>query len=103
MFVRRMDGSENFYRSWAEYRDGFGDWRREFWLGNQQLHEITSQGQYRMRVEMEEWSGMKFWAEYDTFSVGTEAEFFQLTIGDYNTNSTGGDSMTASPNLTSPQ
>ena len=32
VFQRRMDGSENFYRSWAEYASGFGDIHGEHWL-----------------------------------------------------------------------
>lgn len=31
-------------RSWAEYKDGFGDKDAEFWLGNDNLHYITAQG-----------------------------------------------------------
>lgn len=34
-------------RSWAEYKDGFGDTDTElgeFWLGNDNLHYITTQG-----------------------------------------------------------
>lgn len=37
-----------FFRSWTEYKDGFGDMNAEledFWLGNDILHYITSQGQ----------------------------------------------------------
>jgi len=33
MIQRRMDGTTNFYRNWQHYEDGFGNLRREFWLG----------------------------------------------------------------------
>ncbi len=36
-------------RSWTEYKDGFGDMDAEFWLGNDNLHYITTQGQYCFR------------------------------------------------------
>ena len=33
IFQRRQDGSENFYRDWHNYTNGFGNVDGEFWLG----------------------------------------------------------------------
>lgn len=43
---RRFDGSVEFYRSWDEYKEGFGDVEGgEFWLGNDHIYHLTNQGE----------------------------------------------------------
>ncbi|KAK3776508.1 hypothetical protein RRG08_060223 [Elysia crispata] len=41
---KRQDGSVDFYRTWDDYRVGFGTLEGEFWLGNDNIHYLTSQG-----------------------------------------------------------
>lgn len=43
---RRINGTVDFYRGWNDYKNGFGDLLTEFWLGNEKIHQLTSQGQY---------------------------------------------------------
>ena len=60
---------ENFYRNWADYKHGFGDHNKEFWLGNEQIHQLTKSGDMKLRVELEAHDGRTAWAEYDTFRL----------------------------------
>uniref|UniRef100_A0A667XKZ7 Fibrinogen-like protein 1 n=1 Tax=Myripristis murdjan TaxID=586833 RepID=A0A667XKZ7_9TELE len=79
---RRVDGSERFNRSWAEYKDGFGDMESqsgEFWLGNDNLHYITAQGDYSLRINMEDFQGNQRYADYKNFKV----DQYRLTFGSY--------------------
>ena len=58
---------EDFYRNWADYKHGFGDHDKEFWLGNDQIHELTKSGDMKLRIELEAHDGRTAWAEYDNF------------------------------------
>nr|XP_015222247.1 PREDICTED: ficolin-1-like isoform X1 [Lepisosteus oculatus] len=44
VFQKRVDGSVNFFRNWKSYRDGFGSQLSEFWLGNENIHQLTRTG-----------------------------------------------------------
>lgn len=46
VFQRRFNGSVDFYRDWNAYKHGFGDLRSEFWLGNEKIHQLTSEGEH---------------------------------------------------------
>ncbi|XP_069027030.1 fibrinogen-like protein 1 isoform X2 [Embiotoca jacksoni] len=80
---RRINGAETFNRSWAEYKDGFGDAHAEFWLGNENLHYITAHGNYSLRINLEDFDGNQRYAEYKNFKVADEKDHYQLTFGAY--------------------
>ncbi|KAK2189745.1 hypothetical protein NP493_98g03015 [Ridgeia piscesae] len=74
---RRQDGSVNFYRDWRGYRNGFGDLTGEFWLGNEYLHQITSQGHYTIRFDLGAFNGSTAFATYTNFSVASESNKYK--------------------------
>ncbi|KAK7919129.1 hypothetical protein WMY93_010413 [Mugilogobius chulae] len=83
---RRTDGSQTFNRSWEEYKIGFGDFESEmgeFWLGNDNLHFLTAQGNYTLRINLEDFDGHQRYAEYRDFRVGDEQEQYRLSFGAY--------------------
>ncbi|XP_029908844.1 fibrinogen-like protein 1 [Myripristis murdjan] len=89
VFQRRRDGKESFDRAWVEYKHGFGDLHSpdgEFWLGNDAIHRITSQGNYDLRVDMEDFEGKQRYAEYKNFKVDDEKDQYRLHLGEYSGN-----------------
>ncbi|XP_071980226.1 ficolin-2-like isoform X2 [Engystomops pustulosus] len=89
---RRWDGSVDFYRTWDEYKKGFGCRLNEFWLGNDNIHQITSTGTWELRVDLQDFEGKKVFAKYTSFKVLDESEKYTLQIGAFK-EGTAGDSM----------
>lgn len=81
---RRQDGSVSFNRAWAEYRSGFGELNGgEFWLGNDQIHVLTRDRDMILRVDLEDFNGLKAYAEYGHFRVASERQRYRLAVGSY--------------------
>ncbi|NXV72686.1 ANGL2 protein, partial [Atlantisia rogersi] len=89
---RRLDGSVNFFRNWETYKQGFGNIDGEYWLGLENIYWLTNQGNYKLLITMEDWSGRKVFAEYASFRLEPESEYYKLRLGRYNGNA--GDSFT---------
>ncbi|KAL9967661.1 hypothetical protein ACROYT_G025941 [Oculina patagonica] len=83
VFQRRQDGSVDFYRGWNDYKAGFGQLTAEFWLGNDKIHRLTASRPSSLRVEMEDWNGVKVYAKYGKFNIGNEQAQYRLEVGSY--------------------
>ncbi|KFB37165.1 AGAP011197-PA-like protein [Anopheles sinensis] len=85
VFQYRFDGSLDFYRNWTEYKQGFGNINKEFWIGLERLYQLTSQGRYELLVELKAFNGSYRYAQYDEFQIGSESEQYPLKkLGTFN-------------------
>ncbi|CAH2103173.1 unnamed protein product [Euphydryas editha] len=88
----RFDGSQDFYKSWTEYKHGFGNLAGEFWLGLEKTYYLTNQKLYELRVEMEAQHGQEASATFSVFTLGPEYEGYRIsTLGTFRGNA--GDSL----------
>ncbi|XP_062930016.1 tenascin isoform X9 [Mobula hypostoma] len=90
VFQRRENGKVDFFRKWKDYAAGFGDPSGEFWLGLENLHKITSEGHYELRVDLQD-QGDTAYAIYDKFFISDAKSRYKLHIGEYR--GTAGDSL----------
>ena len=91
VFQRRLDGSVDFQLDWEFYKNGFGDLSGEFWLGNDNLHRLTTNADVTLRIDLEDFDGNITYAEYSTFKVADEVDKYRILLG--GCNGTAGDSM----------
>ncbi|XP_048458101.1 tenascin-R [Rhincodon typus] len=87
---RRQNGLTDFARKWADYRVGFGNLEDEFWLGLDNIHKISAQTRYELRIDLRD-GRESVYATYDRFYLSDARNLYKLRIGDYN--GTAGDSL----------
>ncbi|XP_067118161.1 techylectin-5A-like [Centruroides vittatus] len=83
VFHRRIsdENSTNYFRkNWKDYSLGFGELDSDFWLGNDKLTAITSQGNYTMRLDREIKGAFVFHNYMDTFKIGDENDRYRLYL-----------------------
>ena len=90
---RRVDDSTNFYLNWTDYKQGFGSLTGNFWLGNDNIHRLTTSGNTVLRVDLEDWDGKTAYSLYGKFVVDDENNKYKLSVADYDQSSTAGDSL----------
>ncbi|XP_056307275.1 fibrinogen alpha chain [Danio aesculapii] len=83
LIQHRFDGSTSFNRTWDEYKNGFGKLIGEFWLGNDKIHLLTKAKNMSLRIEIEDFEGIREYAQYDHFYVANESQQYRLSIDGY--------------------
>ena len=84
VFQKRTNKSVNFFRNWISYKQGFGQYGHDFWLGNRDLRAITNSNEHVLHIELHYSNGSHVFAEYDQFSVSPRN--FTLRVGQYRGN-----------------
>lgn len=76
----------NFNASWEDYKHGFGDLNRDFWIGNEFLHLFSQKHNLILRIELQDFENNSVWAEYDTFKIDSEGNNYRLSVSGYTGN-----------------
>ncbi|GBM21712.1 Tenascin-R [Araneus ventricosus] len=74
---------ENFYRNWDDYKQGFGNNERDFWLGNEKIRALSTQVPVEIRFDLADVRGNKRFAKYKSFQIDDESQNYTLHISGY--------------------
>eukprot|EP00057_Strongylocentrotus_purpuratus_P021082 XP_011675556.1 PREDICTED: ficolin-2-like [Strongylocentrotus purpuratus] len=69
--------------NWSEYKSGFGNVSSEHWLGNDNIHRLSRNKTYELRIDLEDFDGKTRYATYSNFSIADEASKYTLALGNY--------------------
>lgn len=83
MVVHRSYGEDPklFNRTWAAYQQGFGVVQGAHWLGNDNIHKLTSSAAMELRIDFVTAGGASHFLKYNGFQVGPETDKFRLQVG----------------------
>ena len=94
VFQRRQDGSENFYRGWTDYQNGFGNLNGEFWLGLDKIYRLTNRddgADVSLRVDLRDENNNTVYAKYSSFRILGSSDNYSLYVSGFSGNA--GDSL----------
>ncbi len=80
---RRISDSVDFDRDWRDYQLGFGDFDGNFWLGLEQIKEITDYETNELYLGFESQTTTFNKATYASITLKDEANFYEIDLGSY--------------------
>ena len=87
LIQQNVHGHNFFNRSWAEFKVGFNDTFGNYWLGNDLLSQLTLNGRYKLRFDLQLLRNLSwYYAEYSSFVVFGEPRNYELRVAGYSGN-----------------
>ncbi|CAG2188101.1 FCN [Mytilus edulis] len=80
---RRFNGFVDFYQDWNSYKSGFGSAAGEYWLGNDNIHTISTTTGHKLSIYLEDFNGDFKYANYSYFQLGNEHRKYMLNLGTF--------------------
>ena len=87
---RRNNVSQVFSHTSTRHKNGFGDPASQFWLGNENIHQLTVNFEVLLRVELIASDGSHCNAEFAPFAIHAKHMGYTVQMGDILDTSTAG-------------
>ncbi|XP_064545447.1 angiopoietin-related protein 7-like [Drosophila montana] len=75
---QQINGKEDFYRDWATYREGYGSFDNDFFLGLEKIHRLTSAQPHELYIHMEGFDDVVQYYSYKQFAIAGEDDQYRL-------------------------
>ena len=81
---RRVDATVDFYRTFDEYKDCFGDLHGNFWMGLDIIYQLAAPGMgATLRVDLVHMDAGSKYAKYNVFKIFDESTGYKLEVSGY--------------------
>ena len=79
-----LGGSQTFVKNWLGYKSGFSDRSGNYWIGNENLFQLTSSAQWKLRIDVQA-RDTKLWyfAEYSSILISDESNLYRIQLSNY--------------------
>ena len=75
---RRISDSVDFDRDWNDYVTGFGEVHGNYWIGLENIHQLTTTHNVSLDIDIETFEGEPFTLKLEEFSVGNAANNYAM-------------------------
>jgi len=69
-----------FERTWNELLVEQGHQSGDYWIGLDTMQQLTKDGRYKLRLDMQGWDGTWYWEKYNTFIVQDSSTNYTIYV-----------------------